>query len=59
MDDEIQDRCHADKTVETLMIELEGTLTERLDKAVALVCDEVTDGQIMHFYDIYGKAGIL
>lgn len=46
-------------TVETLMIELEGTLTERLEKAVALVCDEVTDGQIMHFYDIYGKAGIL
>lgn len=40
------------------MIELQGTLTERMEKAVALVCDEVTDAQVVHFHDIYTKAGI-
>lgn len=40
------------------MTRLDGTLTERLDKAVELVCAGVTDEQVGHFYDIYRKAGV-
>lgn len=40
------------------MIKLEGTLIERLEKAVSLVCTEVTAEQLQHFYDIYEKVGI-
>lgn len=40
------------------MHELQGTLIERLEQAVKLVCAEVTDEEIGHFYEIYEKAGI-
>lgn len=40
------------------MIELQGTLLERLEQAVTLVCSEVTDEEIERFMDIYEKAGI-
>lgn len=40
------------------MIELQGTLIERLEKAIPLVCADVTNEQVEHFYDIYEQAGI-
>lgn len=40
------------------MIELQGTLIERLEQAISLVCSEVTNEEIERFYAIYEKAGI-
>ena len=40
------------------MIELQGTLIERLEQAVNLVCSEVTDEEFNHFLQIYENAGI-
>ena len=40
------------------MTELHGTLIERLETAVALVCADVTDGQMEHFRRIYEQAGV-
>lgn len=40
------------------MIELQGTLIERLKAALPLLCADVTDEQIAHFRDIYEQAGI-
>lgn len=40
------------------MTELQGTLIERLEQAVKLVCSEVTDEETERFYEIYEKAGI-
>lgn len=40
------------------MIELQGTLIERLEMAVQLVCADTTDEQMQHFHDIYEKAGV-
>lgn len=40
------------------MIKLQGTLIERLETAVALVCADVTDKQMEHFRYIYEQAGI-
>lgn len=40
------------------MIELKGTLTERLEAALSLVCAKVTEEQMEHFRDIYEQAGI-
>ena len=40
------------------MIELQGTLKERLDKAIELVSTEVTEEEIENFKNIYEKANI-
>lgn len=40
------------------MTELQGTLIERLEQAVNMICSEVTNEEIAHFYEIYEKAGI-
>ncbi len=40
------------------MIELQGTLIERLEQAINLVCSEVTNEEAEHFLRIYEKAGI-
>lgn len=40
------------------MTDLQGTLIERLEQAVRMVCPEVTDEEIGRFYEIYEKAGI-
>lgn len=40
------------------MIELKGTLIERLEEAVKLVCSEVTNEEIERFREIYENAGI-
>lgn len=40
------------------MTELQGTLIERLEQAVNLVCSKVTDEEIEHFLKVYENAGI-
>lgn len=40
------------------MIELTGTLKERLDQAIRLTHAEVSEEELVHFRDIYRKAGI-
>ena len=40
------------------MIKLQGTLIERLEQALSLICKEASDEQVKHFYEIYEKAGI-
>lgn len=40
------------------MIQLNGTLIERLETAVQLVCAAVTEEQVQHFHEIYRRAGI-
>ena len=40
------------------MIKLQGTLIERLEQALSLICTEASDEQVKHFHDIYEKAGI-
>ena len=40
------------------MIKLQGTLIERLEQALSLICKEASDEQVRHFHDIYEKAGI-
>ena len=40
------------------MIKLQGTLIERLEQALSLICTEASDEQVRHFHDIYEKAGI-
>ena len=40
------------------MIELQGTLKERLEKAIELVSTEVTKEEIENFKNIYEKANI-
>ncbi len=40
------------------MIELKGTLKERLEKAVSLVCTEVTEEEVAGVISLYEKAGI-
>lgn len=40
------------------MIELHGTLFEKLEQAIDMVCTEVTNEEIERFYVIYKNAGI-
>lgn len=40
------------------MMELQGTLIERLEQAVDMVCAKVTNEEIERFYKIYENAGI-
>lgn len=40
------------------MIKLQGTLIERLEQALSLICAEAREEEVRHFYDIYEKAGI-
>ena len=40
------------------MIELKGSLKERVDEAVRLVCTEVTQEEVDNFRTLYEKAGI-
>ena len=40
------------------MIELNGTLKERVEEAVRLVCTEVTKEEVDSFCALYEKAGI-
>ena len=40
------------------MIELNGTLKERVEEAIRLVCTEVTPEEVDNFCALYEKAGI-
>jgi len=40
------------------MIELQGTLKERIEEAIRLVCTEVTQEEVDNFCALYKKAGI-